>query len=175
MRRPKPRSLLSLILVLALTTLTSCLEPGDNSEVITGTAPTEKLTQELTGLGVTLPADSSQLQWIMANTWDTNDTFVRLTAPRSSVLQLLSQSNIEASSLQPLSTATDYDWVFPGWVLSGIPDNVSGVAKDIDWSLSATERMTAVAYVQENQRPAAGAIVLDPQATQPVVMIHWYR
>jgi hypothetical protein len=174
-RRRNETRLLSLIIVVALTTLTACVEPGDNSEVIIGSSPTEKLNHELADLGVTLPPDSSQLEWIMANTWDTNDTFVRLTAPRSSVQRLLSQSHIEEGSLQPLAKAEDYDWVFPGWVLSGIPANVSGVAKDIDWSLSATERMTAVAYVQEHQLPAAGAIVLHPQATRPVVMIHWYR
>jgi hypothetical protein len=178
---------------LALSMLTACVEPGDNTHVYRGTYPTAELTQELDRLGVTLPDDRSHLEWLMVNEWDSNDTYVRLTASRGSVLRLLDQSNIEESSLQALGTAGsnlvracqchDWQWVLPQDVLSHVPTQAWGPAKDIDWSLTTAQRESAVAHYQEDGMEtvgpiglrAAGAVVVDLQGAEPLVMLHWYR
>jgi hypothetical protein len=171
------------VAVLALTMVTACVEPGDNTHVYRGTYPTAELTEELARLGVTLPDDGSHLEWLMVNTWDSNDTYVRLTASRSSILRLLHQSNIEESSLQPLGAAVDWQWVLPEEVLSGVPTEALGPAMDVNWSLTAAERESAAANYQEDGMQtvgpiglrAAGAVVIDPHGAQPLVMLHWYR
>jgi hypothetical protein len=168
---------------LALSMLTACVEPGDNTDVLRGTSPTLELTEELDRLGVTLPEVSSHLEWLMVNTWDTNDTYVRLKASRGSILRLLHQSNIEESSLQPLAAALDWQWVLPQEVLSGVPTEALGAAKDVNWSLTAAQRESAVAQYREDRMQtvgpiglnAAGAVVVDLQGAEPLVMLHWYR
>jgi hypothetical protein len=164
---------LTLTAIIALPVLTACAEPGGDTKVVRGTASTGELNQELTSLGVTLPPDTSQLEWLMVRTWDTNDTYLRLTASRSSVVGLLGEANLEESSLQPVSSAEDYDWVLPEEVLSSVKTSVP--VNDIDWSLSEIERKTAIAHVQEGSLPSAGAVVIDPQADQPVLILHMYR
>lgn len=167
---------------LALSMLTACVERGDNTDVFRGTSPAVELTEELDRLGVTLPDDSSHLEWLMVNTWDTNDTYVRLTASRGSILRLLHQSNIEESSLQPLGAA-DWQWVLPQEVLSGVPTEALGPAKDVNWSLTAAQRESAVAQYREDGMQtvgpvglnAAGAVVVDLRGAEPLVMLHWYR
>lgn len=174
-RKITTRLLLIVGALLGVSALTACLEAGDNLEIVSGTSRTDELTDELAVLGVTLPSDASQLRWLMANTWDTNDTYLRLTAPRSSILRLLRQSDIDDNSLMPLPQTRDYGGVLPEEVLSGVPTRVARPADLSAWSLREAEKTSAVAYPMDNELPSVGAIVLDPAGPQPTVILHWYR
>lgn len=110
----------------------------------------------------------------MANTWDTNDTYLRLTAPRDSIFRLLRQNEID-DSLTPLPQAHGYGGVLPEEVLSGISTRVARPADLSAWSLREAEKTSAVAYPVDNDLPSVGAIVLDPAGPQPTVILHWYR
>jgi hypothetical protein len=111
----------------------------------------------------------------MVNTWDTNDTFVRVSASRESIFRLLRENDVKESALRPLSQADDYDQVLPQEVLSGIPTQVARPTDLGQWSLREAERNSAVAYPMDNDLPSVGAIVLDPAGIQPTVILHWYR
>jgi hypothetical protein len=175
--RPRITAHLPLILaaLLGMSALTACVEPGDSSEIVSGTSPAKKLTDELAVLRVTLPSDAVQMTWLVADTWDTNDTYVRFTAPRRSVFDFLRQNDIDDSSLMPLSRASDYADVLPEEVLSGIPPQVARPTDLSPWILRDAEKSSAVAFPMDHNLPSVGAIVLDPHGTQPTVILHWHR
>jgi hypothetical protein len=137
--------------------------PGD-LEVIHGTRATAQLTAELARLGVHLPQDPSKLDWLMVNTWDTNETYLRVTASRDSVHTLLKESQIDSQSLRPLAGVADSSWILP-------------LPRYANWALTAGESRTALGYVDlgAGRATPVGVAIVAPDSARPTVILHWFR